>query len=277
MTATTDFLAARNYLVQAATDLYGASSAEVTAVNNAFNSVGIATVADTYEPNGTISQAYAVTSGTTYNSYIASTTDVDYYKLTTTAAGTINVTLSNLAGDYDLYLVNTSGTTLAKSENGSTTSETINYSATAAGTYYIKVNGYNGAYSTSKAYAMKPTFTGSSSSGDLYEPNDTTATAYAISSGVSYSSYIYTATDIDYYKFTVSTAKSINISLTTLPKDYDLYLYNSAGTLVAKSENGSTTSESITYSAATGTYYVKVAGYNSAYSTSTKYTLKATY
>lgn len=158
MTPTTDFLGARNYLIQAATDLYGSGSAEVTAVNNAFNSVGIVQFADTYEPNGTISQAYTVTSGTTYNSYIASSSDIDYYKLTTSAAGTISVTLSNLAGDYDLYLVNSSGTTLAKSENGSTTSETISYKASAAGTYYIKVVGYNGAYSTSKAYAMKPTF-----------------------------------------------------------------------------------------------------------------------
>jgi Zn-dependent metalloprotease len=277
MTSTTDFLGARNYLVQSATDLYGSTSAEVTAVKNAFDSVGIIQFADTYEPNGSLTQAYAVTSGTTYNSYIASSADIDYYKLTTSAAGTINVTLSNLAGDYDLYLVNSSGTTLAKSENSSTTSETINYNATAAGTYYIKINGYNGAYSTSKAYALKATFTGGGSSGDLYEPNDTTTQAYGISSGVSYSSYIYTTTDVDYYKFTVSTAKSISISLTTLPKDYDLYLYNSAGTLVAKSENGSTASESITYSAAAGTYYVKVSGYSSAYSTTTKYTLKATY
>jgi Zn-dependent metalloprotease len=277
MTATTDFQAARNYLVQAATDLYGTGSAEVTAVSNAFDAVGIVPFADTYEPNGTIAQAYAVSSGTTYNSYLASSTDVDYYKLTTSASGTVNVTLSNLAGDYDLYLVNSSGTTLAKSENGSTTSETINYNASAAGTYYVKVVGYNGAYSTTKAYAMKLTFTAGSTSGDLYEPNDTTTQAYGISSGVSYSSYIYTSTDIDYYKFTVSTAKSINISLTTLPKDYDLYLYNSAGTLVAKSENGSTTSESITYSAAAGTYYVKVVGYNQVYSSTVKYTLKATY
>jgi Zn-dependent metalloprotease len=277
MTATTNFQAARNYLVQAATDLYGASSTEVTAVNNAFNSVGIVQFADTYEPNGSMAEAYTVTSGTTYNSFIASTADIDYYKLTTSAAGTINVTLSNLAGDYDLYLVNSSGSTVAKSENGSTSSETINYNASAAGTYYIKVLGYNGAYSTSKAYAMKPTFTGSSSGGDLYEPNNTTAQAYAISSGVSYSSYIYTSTDVDYYKFTVSTAKFISLSLTTLPKDYDLYLYNSSGKLVAKSENGSTTSESITYSAASGTYYAKVVGYNGAYSTTSKYTLKATY
>ncbi|MFA6941392.1 MAG: PPC domain-containing protein, partial [Clostridiaceae bacterium] len=137
--------------------------------------------------------------------------------------------------------------------------------------------GYNGAYSTSTAYAMKPTFTAGSGSGDTYEPNDTTAEAYGISSGISYSSYIYSSTDVDYYKLTVSAAKSISISLTTLPKDYDLYLYNSSGTQVGRSINGGTTSESITYTAAAGTYYVKVIGYSSVYSTTAAYTLKATY
>lgn len=41
MTSTTNFSKARKALVQAATDLYGASSAEVSAVNNAFASVGV--------------------------------------------------------------------------------------------------------------------------------------------------------------------------------------------------------------------------------------------
>ncbi|MDS0527986.1 M4 family metallopeptidase [Clostridium sp. SHJSY1] len=41
MTSTTNFSKARKALVQAATDLYGSSSAEVSAINNAFTSVGI--------------------------------------------------------------------------------------------------------------------------------------------------------------------------------------------------------------------------------------------
>jgi uncharacterized protein YjdB len=41
MTSTTNFLGARNALVQAATDLYGATSDEVTAVNTSFSSVEI--------------------------------------------------------------------------------------------------------------------------------------------------------------------------------------------------------------------------------------------
>ena len=42
---------------------------------------------------------------------------------------------------------------------------------------------------------------------------------------------------------------SITLTLTTLPADYDLKLLNSAGTQVSISQNGSTTSETINYTA----------------------------
>jgi len=274
MTASTDFLGARNALVQAATDLYGANGAEVTAINNGFDAVGVIPFNDPYEINNTLAQAYQIGLGTTYNSYIASASDVDYYKFTTTQSGTITVNLTSLPKDYDLYLYNASGTQIGKSSNGSTTAEKITYTG-AAGTYYAKVVGYSGAYSTATKYALKVDFGGTPT--DTYEPNDTTAQAYGIASGTTYNSFVYSSTDVDYYKFTVASAKTITINLTNLPKDYDLYLYNSAGTLVAKSENGSTTSEAISYSAAAGTYYVKVVGYSGAYSTTAQYALKATY
>lgn len=270
-TSTTDFAGSKNGLVQVATDLYGASSAEYAAVG-----IG-STAQDTYEPNNTVSQAYAISFGQGYNSYIFSSSDIDYYKVSPTTAGKITVNLTNLAGDYDLYLVNSSGTVLAKSENGSTTSETFTYSNTAAGTFYIKVIGYNGAYSTSKAYNLQPTFAANSTTTDPYEPNDSRSAAYAITSGTTYSAYIYTSTDLDYYQFNKTTSGTITVNLTGLPADYDLYLIDSAGYIVASSENGGTTSESISYSAAAGTYYVKVFGYNGAYSTSVKYSLKVTY
>lgn len=158
MTSTTDFLGARNALTQAATDLYGASCQEVTAIGNAYDNVGIyasSTNKDSYEPNDTRTQAYAITKGTIYNAYIGSTTDVDYFKFTQSSTGYINVSLTNLPKDYDLYLYNSSGTLVAKSVNGGTSSEAIKYNAKKTGTYYVKVVGYNGANSTSAAYALK--------------------------------------------------------------------------------------------------------------------------
>jgi hypothetical protein len=172
LTATSQFDDARTALLLAATDLYGASGTEYNAIESAFTEVGIGgTVVgeDTYEPNNSTSAAYGpITSGTTYNSYIYSSIDTDFYHFTTTAAGTITVSLTNLPKDYDVYLLNSSGTTVAKSENGSTTSETISYSSTAAGKYYVKAMGYAGAFSTSTAYALKATYPSSTSTYQWY-------------------------------------------------------------------------------------------------------------
>jgi bacillolysin len=171
LTTNAQFIDARAALIQAAIDLYGSGSAEATAITNAFTSVGIGGTSsqDTYEPNNTRTAAYGpITSNTTYNSYIYSSTDVDYYYFDIANTGTIAVTLGNLAGDYDLYLYNTTGTQIGKSENGSTTSESISYAATATGRYYVGIVGYNGVYSTSKAYALKAVYPTGSGTGQWY-------------------------------------------------------------------------------------------------------------
>jgi len=76
------------------------------------------------------------------------------------------------------------------------------------------------------------------------------------------------------YKFVITTGGTITATLGTLPGDYDLKLLNSAGTQVGISQNGGTTSESISYTPAAGTYYAQVYGYNGANSATTCYTLK---
>lgn len=169
LTSSSQFLDARNATIQAATDLFGASSNEVTAVSNAWTNVGVggstSSTSDAYEPNDSLSAAYGpIASGTVYNGYIGSGTDVDWFKFTTSASGTLSLSLTNLPADYDLYLYNSTGTQIAYSYNGGTTSESISYSASSTGTFYVKVVGYNGANSTTQAYALKATYPNSSSS-----------------------------------------------------------------------------------------------------------------
>jgi hypothetical protein len=59
-----------------------------------------------------------------------------------------------LPGDYDLKLLNSSGTQLAISQAGGTSSETINRTMT-PGTYYAQVYGYNGANSATTCYTLR--------------------------------------------------------------------------------------------------------------------------
>ncbi len=160
LTAKSQFTDARNALLLAAKDLYGQGGTVYNAIANGFTAVGIGSSSsglDIYEANDTRATAKGpLVSGTTYNAYIYSTKDVDYYYFDKSASGTITVSLTNLPGDYDVYLLNSSGTTLAKSENGGTTSESISYSG-ASGRYYVYVVGYNGANSTTQAYALRVT------------------------------------------------------------------------------------------------------------------------
>ena len=121
---------------------------------------------DTYEPNDSFAQAHGpLASGTAISSFISSSSDDDYYTFTSTAAGTITVTLGGFPGDYDVFLYNSSQSEIGR---GYTTNnpETISVSNAAAGTYYVRVDGYNGASSTTDDYQLTATFpTGSGGGG----------------------------------------------------------------------------------------------------------------
>lgn len=137
MNANTDFMGGKDCFVQAATDLYGASSSTISAIKDSFKSVGI--IDDPYEPNNSLQTSYSIKFGTTYQSYISKEDDVDYYRLYVSAAGPINIKLSDLPHDYNLELYNSDGVMVDYSENSGTASEDINYYAYGAGNYYIKI------------------------------------------------------------------------------------------------------------------------------------------
>lgn len=114
--------------------------------------------------NGTISGAATIPFNTNVTGLISPTGDIDHYKFVITTGGTATVTLTTLPFDYDLKVLNSSGTQLAISQAGSTTSETITRTYT-AGTYYAQVYGYNGANSATSCYTLRVQL-GTASRGD---------------------------------------------------------------------------------------------------------------
>lgn len=231
-----------------------------------------------FEPNESLAAAATVSTNTALSAAVGTTTDKDWYKFTLAAASNLNITLTNLAGDYDIIFYNSSGTEIKRSENSSTTNETITNSNTAAGTYYVQVFGYNGANSATVCYSLNigatPATTSCVSTYDN-STNGTVSGASQIPLNTNVTGLISPSADNDYYRFVITTAGSISITLTTLPGDYDVRLYNSTGTTqLAISQNGGTTSETINYTAAAGTYYVRVYGYGGANSASSCYTLR---
>ena len=109
---------------------------------------------DSGEPNNSTGASTLIVLPAAVNALVASSVDADYYRFVLTATSTINISLSNVADDYDLRLLNGSGTAVASSTNGGTSAEFISYANATAGTYYVHVFGYNGVFNTSQCYAL---------------------------------------------------------------------------------------------------------------------------
>ncbi|MBK8659490.1 MAG: fibronectin type III domain-containing protein [Bacteroidetes bacterium] len=169
------------------------------------------------------------------------------------AAGSITQTSATLswaavsgATSYDVqYKQSTSSTWTTTS----TTATSLALSGLLAGTTYnYQVRSVcaagTGNYSAS-------TFTTTSATGTCtnnYESNNSRNSATAIAVNTNINSMLATSTDNDYFKFSnTSTQKNIYVTLSNLPADYDLRLYNSKGSLLATSQASGTTGEGIKY------------------------------
>ncbi len=141
---------------------------------------------DALEPNETWPAAAAITLPATINALIATAADQDHYSFTLAVSGNLNMYLSGLAANYDLYLLNNSGVVLASSVNAGTANESINLPAS-AGTYRIRVIGVGGAFNAVQCYNLYASFYGSAcgrpdlvtSNGITYNSANITWTAVA--------------------------------------------------------------------------------------------------
>lgn len=169
----------------------------------------------------------------------------------------------------------------ANTYTSATTSYTLS-GLTACTPYSVTVKAVCGTTATSAAStAASFTTTGCTTPTctSTYETNNTAATSKTIAINTNITSQIQSSGDIDWYSVTTTTAApKVKITLTTLPLDYDVYLYASNGTtLRGSSVNSGTTSETIIYNTpkSGATYKIKVIGYNGVSSTSACYTLRA--
>lgn len=106
-----------------------------------------------------------------------------------------------------------------------------------------------------------------------YEPNDTNTQAFPISYKQTYSSFINTATDIDFYKYTAASSGIDRFNL-TVPAgiNFDAYIYDANMNLVALTGKGAGLAESALYEVTAGAiYYIKIVGVGGAFSTSSTY------
>lgn len=90
----------------------------------------------------------------------------DYFKFYIPATGTasdfVRIEFTHSAGDVDMKLLNSAGSTLATSQ-GTTNSEQISLSGRAAGWYYVQIYGFNGATSPNIRLTIDPPANGAPS------------------------------------------------------------------------------------------------------------------
>jgi hypothetical protein len=131
-----------------ATGAYTQAQFTTAAVTTCPNALDVST-------NGTAAGAATIPFNTDVKGLISPSGDLDHYKFVITTGGTATITLTTLPFDYDIRLYSSNGTTqLAISQNGGTTSETISRTYT-AGTYYVRVYGFNGANSATICYTLR--------------------------------------------------------------------------------------------------------------------------
>lgn len=191
--------------------------------------------------------------------------DTDTYSLQVNTVKNVSVTATY--SDNSTKDVTNSATYEIANTNIASVDSTGKITGLAPGTSTLTVS-YNGKTVVAEVIVKDP------AGRDIYEPNDSIATAYEISRNTNITPTIHSSSDSDYFKFTISSPVDCIITLTPpSDKDYDLYLLDSSGSQIGISFKGTGIVDKITKSLTAGTYYIKVLSYNGAYSTA-PYTLE---
>jgi hypothetical protein len=207
--------------------------------------------------------------------------ELDIYRFQLTSASDLNLTLAGLTANADLFLirdfnndglVTVSNEVLDLSANSGTTPDAITAQNLAAGTYYAAV-------------LSDRTFTNYTLTLTSDAVGNTLNTARNLgtlgSSTLSLRDYVGADDLDDYYRFELNRPSSLNLSLTGMTADADIYLIQDvnfngvveAGEVLDYSIAANATSESIAISGLTaGTYYIGVLQYQG----NTNYLLQAT-
>ncbi len=194
------------------------------------------------------------------------------------SSATLNWAAVTGASNYNYRYKTISATTWTTATTTSTTANISSLTASTAYEFQVQANcgGTLGTFSTSGTF----TTLASTTCNDPFESNNTAGTAKVLTTSqlnTNLTATIGSSTDVDWYRFsTVSGATRVKVNLTTLPADYDIYLYaNNGTTLLGSSELFGTASEQIIRNTnKTASYYIRVIGYQGAFSASSCYTLR---
>lgn len=215
---------------------------------------------DAFEQNDTAATAAAVAPGAYPN---LACNDEDWFAVTLASPGALMVKIdfSNAAGDLDLGVDGPSGS-VGKSE-GTGNTEKVEVATLPAGTYKVRVFGYQGARGTYALTVTASTVTPPAPTDDRFEENDTRATAAVLAAGA------YPAlacNDEDWFKVTLAAPSTLSAKLEFrhAEGDIELEVADGAGAVLGSSTSSADGELVTKQGLAAGTYLVRVYGYRGA-------------
>ncbi len=243
------------------------------------NRDGSPTDADTFEPNDSFAAASILAPPEDHlyeNLSIHESGNKDYFRVTASATGklTVNIDFQNPAGDLDLALYNAAQNKVAESRTAKNR-ESVTVDAKAGDIFYIRVWGYQTATNPNYSMFVDQPEPDDEDSGDIFEDNDTFATAAHLDAvDQVYSNLsILRSNDDDYYSIVPTETGSLAINLTfqNAQGNLELELYDSAQTKIASAATTGNGEQLRIPVVAGQTYFVRVLGKSGA--TNTNYSL----
>ena len=210
---------------------------------------------DIYESDNTSSGATTIAVGAVQTHSITAG-DVDWVKFTISTAGTYTLQTSG-AGDTYMYVYDSSLSQLDNDDDDGADRNARIQRYFSAGTYYAQIKGYSST-TTIDSYRLA-LYSGDV---DTYENDDTRFGATTLTVGSSQSHTIHSATDEDWYKFTVSSDGFYSVR--TTGGDTILQLYSFEGQAFGYNDdrgNGDLGSSGTVQLYANTTYYARVTSY----------------
>ncbi|WP_088891324.1 PPC domain-containing protein [Leptolyngbya ohadii] len=196
---------------------------------------------------------------------VGSTAKDHFFRFTLTRNNRVQLQLGQLSGNADLRLLNIDGQELTRSQRANLSNESIDRRLN-AGTYYAQVLSDA---NTNVNYALRLNTKGNAADGG-------TTMGTALDAGNlnqmkrTYRNRISNTDPTDMYRFTLTEAGAVNLSLNRLSGDADLLLFNASGDEIAESSKHGRANESVKRQLNAGTYYVKVDSFDEG---TTRYTL----
>ncbi|MBQ3499501.1 MAG: pre-peptidase C-terminal domain-containing protein [Clostridia bacterium] len=207
----------------------------------------------------------AISLGTTYKGQLGENDEVDYYKFTLSLSGEIIIAFTTEMWQLEVCLYDASGNLIDKVyPNAGSDSDTMRWNKSydlLSGTYYFrfrKYGGYLGNYSLNVGFNNS----GESFSESQEKTDNSFERSNSINLKTTYKGQLAENDEVDYYKFTLSSAGKINVNLNSEMWKLEVCLYDASGNQIDKvypnaGSNSDTLQWTKSYDLSAGTYYFK--------------------